>query len=70
MAEVFNGTHPEDNSALRVVDGHPEGHALAELPPAPASGIPSFDMGEMNEIVARLMKGNDYSKLDAALKTV
>lgn len=70
IAEVFNGTHPEDNSPLRVVDGHPEGHALAELPPAPASGIPSFDMGEMNEIVARLMKGNDYSKLDAALKTV
>ncbi|MGI4788294.1 MAG: manganese catalase family protein [Janthinobacterium lividum] len=57
IGDVFNGNHPEDGSPLRVSDGHPDGHPLADLPPAPASGIPSFDMGEMKEIAARLMRG-------------
>lgn len=67
ISEVFNGVHPEDGTPLGVVDGHPVGHPLADLKPAPASGIPSFEMGEMQEIVAKLMKGNDYSKLDDAM---
>ncbi len=67
ISEVFNGTHPEDGYPLSVVDGTPQGHALADLAKAPASGIPAFDMGEMKEIVDRLMKGNDYSKLDDAM---
>ncbi len=33
-----------------------QGHPRADLAPAPASGIPSFDMGELREITARLMK--------------
>ncbi len=67
LSEVFNGSHPEDGCPLSVVDGHPDGHPLADLATAPASGIPSFDMGEMKETVDRLMKGNDYSKLDDAM---
>ncbi len=56
LAQVFNGTHPEDGQPLEVRDGTIPGHPLADLPPAPASGIPSFDMGELKEITARLMK--------------
>ncbi len=53
---VFNGTHPEDGQPLEVREGTIPGHPLADLPPAPASGIPSFDMGELKEITARLMR--------------
>ena len=56
IGAVFNGTHPEDGQPLEVREGVPQGHSLADLDPAPASGIPSFDMGEMKEITARLMK--------------
>ena len=57
IGDVFNGTHPEDGSPLTVREGVPDGHALADLQPVPASGVPSFDMGEIAEIAARLMKG-------------
>ena len=50
IGDVFNGTHPEDGSPLTVREGTPDGHPLADLKPAPASGIPSFDMGEIKEI--------------------
>lgn len=56
IGDVFNGTHPEDGKPLQVREGIPDGHALADLPPVPASGVPSFDMGEIKEIAARLMK--------------
>ncbi len=56
IGAVFNGTHPEDGQPLEVREGTPQGNPLADLPPAAASGIPSFDMGEMKEITARLMK--------------
>jgi len=56
IGAVFNGTHPEDGQPLEVREGTPQGHPLADLPPAPASGIPSFDMGELAEITARLMR--------------
>ena len=56
IGAVFNGTHPEDGQPLEVREGTMPGHPLADLPPAPASGIPSFDMGELKEITARLMK--------------
>lgn len=56
IGAVFNGTHPEDGQPLEVREGTLEGHPLADLPPAPASGIPSFDMDEMKEITARLMR--------------
>jgi len=56
IGAVFNGTHPEDGQPLEVRDGTLAGHPLADLPPAPASGIPSFDMGELAEMSARLMR--------------
>ena len=56
IGAVFNGTHPEDGTPLTVKDGTPDGHPLADLPSAPGSGIPSFDMGELREMTARLMK--------------
>ena len=56
IGAVFNGTHPEDGQPLEVRDGTLEGYPLADLPPAPASGIPSFDMDELREMTARLMK--------------
>lgn len=57
IADVFNGTHPEDGSPLTVKDGILDGHPLADLPPTPITGAPGFDMGELSEITARLMKG-------------
>lgn len=56
LGAVFNGTHPEDGQPLEVREGTLPGHPLADLPPAPASGIPSFDMGELKEMTARLMR--------------
>lgn len=56
IADVFNGTHPEDGSPLTVKDGTLEGYPLADLPPVEATGVPSFDMAEMKEITARLMR--------------
>ena len=56
IGDVFNGTHPEDGSPLTVKEGTPDGHPLADLPPVEATGVPSFDMGEMKEITARLMR--------------
>ena len=56
IGAVFNGTHPEDGQPLEVREGTPQGYPLADLPPAPASGIPSFDMGELAEMTARLMR--------------
>ena len=56
IGAVFNGTHPEDGQPLEVREGTPQGHPLADLAPAPASGIPSFDMGELAEMTARLMR--------------
>lgn len=57
IGDVFNGTHPEDGSTLKVKEGMPEGQPLADLKPVQASGVPSFDLGEISEIAARLMKG-------------
>lgn len=56
IADVFNGTHPEDGSPLIVKEGTPDGHPLADLMPVEVTGVPSFDMGEMKEITARLMR--------------
>ena len=56
IGAVFNGTHPEDGQPLEVREGTPQGHPLADLPPAPGIGAPSFNMDEMKEITARLMR--------------
>lgn len=57
IGDVFNGTHPEDGKPLQVLDGHPQGHELAELAATPQAGVPAYEMGELKEIAARLMKG-------------
>ncbi len=56
LSAVFNGTHPEDGTPLTVRDGVPDGHPLADLPPVPGIGAPSFNMDELREMTARLMK--------------
>ena len=53
---VFNGTHPEDGTPLTVREGVPDGYPLADLPPAQSSGAPSFNMDELREMTARLVK--------------
>ena len=56
MGQVFNGTHPEDGQPLEVKDGPPAGGPLADLPAIPSIGVPAFDMGELREMTARLLK--------------
>ena len=53
---VFNGTHPDDGLPLEVREGTMPGHPLADLPAVPSSGIPSYNMDELREMSACLMK--------------
>ena len=40
ISQIWNGTHPEDGSPLRVEDGPPEGFEPPELPPEPQLTAP------------------------------
>ena len=54
--QIWNGTHPEDGSALRVVDGPPEGGPVPDLPAEPQLTAPDggMDPGLFQEIAKRL----------------
>ena len=56
LGAVFNGNHPEDGQPLEVRDGTPPGGSLADLPAVPSSGLPAYNMDELTEIAARLMR--------------
>jgi Mn-containing catalase len=60
ISEVWNGTHPEDGSPLRVQDGLPESAATPpNLPAEPqltAPGIDGVDMGFVKEALQRLTR--------------
>ena len=55
LAEIWNGTHPEDGQTLRVVDGPPVGFPPPELPEEPQLGAPmAMEPGELEEFAKRL----------------
>jgi len=55
LAEIWNGTHPEDGQPLRVIDGPPPGFAPPDLPEEPQLGAPmSMEPGELQEFAKRL----------------
>ncbi len=43
LAEIWNGTHPEDGQPLQVIDGPPPGFAPPELPEEPQLNAPGID---------------------------
>jgi len=55
LAEIWNGTHPEDGQTLRVVDGPPVGFPPPDLPEEPQLAAPSsMEPGELEEFAKRL----------------
>jgi Mn-containing catalase len=57
VGQIWNGTHPEDGSPLRVEDGPPEGAAPPELDAEPqltAPIGPDIDMGLLKDIAKRM----------------
>jgi len=54
--QIWNGTHPEDGSELRVVDGPPEGAPPPDLEEEPQLTAPDggMDPGLLQEIAKRL----------------
>jgi Mn-containing catalase len=57
LGQIWNGPHPEDGSALRVVDGPPEGFTppdLDEEPQLTAPVGPDMDPGTLKDIAKRL----------------
>jgi Mn-containing catalase len=54
IGEIWNGTHPEDNSPLRVSDDIPDGHEPPDLDEEPQLTAPGVDMGLMQEIAKKL----------------
>jgi Mn-containing catalase len=58
ISQIWKGTHPEDASTLRVVDGPPEGGRVPEHPEEPQLTSPigpdGIDKGVLQEIATRL----------------
>ena len=58
MWAIWTGTHPEDGSELRVVDGPPEGGPVPIHPAEPQLTSPigpdGIDAGLFNDIASRL----------------
>jgi Mn-containing catalase len=58
ISQIWKGTHPEDASTLRVVDGPPEGGRVPEHPEEPQLTSPigpdGIDKGMLQEIATRL----------------
>jgi Mn-containing catalase len=53
--KIWNGTHPEDGSPLRVQDGPPEGGTVPDLPEEPQLTAPgSIEPGFLQEVAKRL----------------
>jgi Mn-containing catalase len=57
LSAVFNGPHPETGEELEVAEElHPEGALAYDLPEQPAVFAPGPEMGEIEEIAAKLRK--------------
>ena len=57
ISKIWTGSHPEDGSALRVVDGPPEGGPVPDHPAEPQLAAPigpALDEGMLKEVAARL----------------
>ena len=56
IAQIWTGTHPEDGSPLRVVDGPPEGGPVPDLESEPQLTAPTgeVDPGFLQEVARRL----------------
>jgi len=58
ISKIWSGTHPEDGSALRVVDGPPEGAPVPEHPEEPQLTSPigpdGIDKGILQEMATRI----------------
>jgi Mn-containing catalase len=61
ISKIWGGTHPEDGSPLKVVDGPPEGFAPPELDEEPQLTAPmgsDIDQNMFQEVAARLFGKN------------
>ncbi len=61
ISKIWGGTHPEDGSPLKVVDGPPEGFAPPELDEEPQLAAPmgsDIDQNMFQEVAARLFGKN------------
>ena len=54
IGKIWNGTHPEDGSELRVEDNIPEGFRPPDLPEEPQLTAPGVDPAMVREVAARL----------------
>ena len=63
LSAVFNGPHPETGEDLEVAEElHPEGALAYDLPEQPAVFAPGPEMGEIEEIAAKLRKAAGLPK--------
>ena len=54
--KIWKGPHPEDGQEVTVEQGPPEGGPKPDFPPQPEMGVPGYDMGEIAEIAARMLR--------------
>jgi Mn-containing catalase len=54
VSAIWQGTHPDDNSKLEVVDGPPDGGKLAELHNISSAFAPEYHAAEIFEIAQKL----------------
>jgi Mn-containing catalase len=63
LSAVFNGPHPETGEELEVAEElHPEGALAYDLPEQPAVFAPGPEMGEIEEIAAKLREAAGLPK--------
>ena len=54
LSAVWNGSHPETDEELVVIDEAPEGFPAHDLPPQPAVFAPDYAPEEISEIAQKL----------------
>lgn len=54
IAQIWQGTHPEDGMPLEVIQGVPKGVPIPEAPEAPEEYAPGISAEDFKEISNRL----------------
>ncbi|HYY02541.1 MAG TPA: manganese catalase family protein [Gaiellaceae bacterium] len=56
VAQIWQGTHPQDGQDVTVVDGPPEGAPRPDTSAEPGIGVPAYERGFLEAVAGRLLK--------------
>ena len=61
LAKIFNGSSPFGDGELEVIDGHPEGAAIPNIPDAPQEFAPGLDI-ELKRLTQQIQQQQQVEK--------